>query len=896
MNIRRFGRRAAFLIMVLSLRGGLFAVQDPKPAAAQTSPAAPVKKSYTTARADGRIPVIDGKLDDEAWARCTWEEGFIQRMPYEGRQPSEKTAFKILYDDKFIYVGIRAYDSQAATIERRMSRRDLADGDMVGVAIDSVYDHMTAFVFGVNAAGVKYDQFLANDGQSNSSEEDMSWDPIWDVATTVDKEGWTAEMRIPLSQIRFGAKDEQIWGLQVQRQLFRNNEISMWPLIPRDASGFVHFFGELRGLTGLNAPHQIEIMPYTVGSLQSFRPVLANPFATGGKKALNGGLDGKIGVTGDLTLNFTINPDFGQVEADPSVVNLTAYETFYTEKRPFFVEGKNIFNYQLMGGDGDFSMDNLFYSRRIGRDPHYTPSVDGYVDMPSTTAILGAFKLSGKTKSGLSIGVLETVTSKESASVYSGGTYGDVPVEPLTNYFALRIQQDWNRGRTILGGMFTAVNRQLKDGDPAFLHSAAYAGGIDFLHTWDSKNYYFSLKAVTSRVQGTPDAILQTQLSSTHYFQRPDADYLSLDPTRTSLMGSGGNLEFGKQGGGHLMYVAGFTWRSPGLELNDIGYLRQTDVMMQYIWAGYRTFEPFGPFRSVNINLNEWSGYDFGGETIFKGGNINLNAQFKNYWNAGFGYNIQGESLSQASLRGGPSMRYPSGYSTWFNVQTDMRKTVQFSVMGNVFGRGQGDMKDAMIRPGVTIIPSTAFQISIMPSYEESHNTLQYIATQAIGRESRYIFGTIEQKTVGVILRLNYSFAPNLTVQYYGMPFISAGSYRDFKRITNARSKNLNARYQLFSGDAQYDKAGAQYVVDENGDGVADYVFAKPDFNFRQFRSNLVLRWEYVPGSALYIVWSQGRTGYLMDGAFNFGRDMDGLFDTHPQNVFLVKFSYCFQL
>ncbi len=578
-----------------------------------------MKKFYTTARANGRIPVIDGKLDDEAWARCAWEEGFIQRMPYEGRQPSEKTAFKILYDDKFIYVGIRAYDSQAATIERRMSRRDLADGDMVGLAIDSVYDHMTAFVFGVNAAGVKYDQFLANDGQSNSNEEDMSWDPIWDVATTVDKEGWTAEMRIPLSQIRFGAKDEQIWGLQVQRQLFRNNEISMWPLIPRDASGFVHFFGELRGLTGLNAPHQIEIMPYTVGSLQSFRPVAANPFATGGKKALSGGLDGKIGVTGDLTLNFTINPDFGQVEADPSVVNLTAYETFYTEKRPFFVEGKNIFNYQLMGGDGDFSMDNLFYSRRIGRDPHYTPSIDGYVDMPSTTAILGAFKLSGKTKSGLSIGVLETVTSKESASVYSGGAYGDVPVEPLTNYFALRVQQDWNRGRTILGGMFTAVNRQLKDGDPALLHSAAYAGGIDFLHTWDNKNYYFSLKAVTSRVQGTPDAILQTQLSSTHYFQRPDADYLSLDPTRTSLMGSGGNLELGKQGGGHWMYVAGFTWRSPGLELNDIGYLRQTDVMMQYLWAGYRTFEPFGPFRSVNINLNEWSGYNFGGRDHIQG-------------------------------------------------------------------------------------------------------------------------------------------------------------------------------------------------------------------------------------------------------------------------------------
>jgi hypothetical protein len=891
MNHHRFGHGAALLATALISTAGLSAAQE-----SSLPPASPAKKSYQAARIIGNPPVIDGKIDELAWDKAAWEGGFLQRTPYEGREPSEKTAFKILYDDNFIYVGIRAFDSEPQSIERRLSRRDQTDGDLVGVSIDSVYDHMTAFAFGVNAAGVKYDQFLANDGQSNSNEEDMSWDPIWDVATAVDKEGWTAEMRIPLSQIRFGAKDEQVWGLQVQRQLFRKNETSMWPLIPRNASGFVHFFGELRGLTGLSAPHQFEIMPYTVGSLQSSRPIAANPFATGGKRTLQGGLDGKLGVTSDLTLNFTINPDFGQVEADPSVVNLTAYETFYTEKRPFFVEGKNIFNYQLMGGDGDFSMDNLFYSRRIGRDPHYSPSIDGYVDMPSTTSILGAFKLSGKTKSGFSLGILETVTSKESASIYSSGIYGDVPVEPLTNYFALRAQQDWNGGQTILGGMFTAVNRRLDGTDLAFLHSAAYAGGIDFLHTWDHKNYYLSLKAVASRVQGTPEAILQTQMSPTHYFQRPDADYLGVDPARTSLLGNGGNVEFGKQGGGHWSYSAGITWRSPGLELNDIGYLRQTDILMQYVWAGYRIYEPFGPFRSININFNEWSGYNYGGETVFKGGNINLNAQFKNFWNAGFGYNIQGESLSQSSLRGGPALRNGSGYSTWFNVQTDMRKKVRFSLMGSAFGRGNGDSKDVEFQPGVTIIPSPAVQISIMPMYERSHNILQYVDTQTWGAENRYIFGTIEQTTLGMTLRLDYSLTPNLTIQYYGMPFISAGRYRDFKRITNGRSKDMNARYQLFGGDVSYNAAGAQYGVDENRDGAVDYSFANPNFNFRQFRSNLVMRWEYIPGSALYIVWSQGRTGLLMDGSFDYGRDMRGLFDTHPQNVFLVKFSYCFQL
>ncbi len=889
MNRRNSGRGAAVLTVLLSFSSAVLAAQDPKPPA-------PEKKSYTTGRIDGRPPIIDGRLDDESWAKRGWEGGFIQSQPYEGREPSEKTAFKILYDEKYIYVGVRAYDSQPGTIDRRMSKRDQADGDLVTVALDSMFDHLTAFVFTVNAGGVKSDQFLANDGQSSGNQADMSWDPIWDVATAVDKEGWTAEMRIPLSQIRFSPKDVQVWGLQVRRTLFRKNESSDWQRIPRNASGLVHLFGELRGLEGLSAPHQIEIMPYTVGSLQSYRPVPANPFATGGKQTIVAGVDGKIGVTSDLTMNFTINPDFGQVEADPSVVNLTAYETFYEEKRPFFVEGRNIFNYQLMGGDGDFSQDNLFYSRRIGRDPHYAPSIDGYIDMPSTTAILGAFKLSGKTKSGFSLGVLESVTAKESASTFSGGAYGDVPVEPLTNYFALRAQQDWNGGKTILGGMFTAVNRRLNDGDLAFLHSAAYSGGIDFLHTWDNKNYYISFKGVVSRVQGTPEAILETQLASTHYFQRPDADDLGVDPTRTSLMGTGGTLEFGKQGGGHWMYVAGLTWRSPGLELNDIGYLRQTDVAMQYIWAGYQIYEPWGPFRSININFNEWSGYDFGGDTIFKGGNVNLNLNLKNYWFVGFGYNPQGQSLSPSSLRGGPSLRYPAGSSSWFSLMTDMRQKVRFSVFGNVSGRGDGDIRSWNVSPGVTIIPGTALQISITPMYAVNHNTLQYVDTLAMGADPRYIFGTIEQKTLGLILRLDYSLTPNLTVQYYGMPFVSAGSYRDFKRITNARSKDLNARFRLFGGEISYDAAGSQYIVDENRDGATDYAFAKPDFNFRQFRSNLVLRWEYVPRSALYLVWSQGRTSCLLDGSFDYGRDAQGLFDTHPQDVVLVKFSYCFQL
>jgi len=866
------------------------------PSAVAQDAAPPAKKTYRAARADGSPPVIDGRLDDPSWNSAAWESGFVQYQPYEGREPSEKTSFRILYDEKYIYVGIRAHDSKSEAIERRLSRRDNAGGDTVSVGLDSLFDHLTAFVFTVNAAGVKSDQLLVNNGQSDGDEEDMSWDPIWDAATSLDGEGWAAEIRIPFSQLRFGTKAEQVWGLEIRRFLFRLNESSDWQPVPRNAPGFVHLFGELRGLEGLSAPHQVEIMPYAVGSLQSGRPVPGNPFATGSGQTLSGGLDGKIGVTSDLTMNFTVNPDFGQVEADPSVVNLTAYETFFEEKRPFFVEGRDIFDFRIMGGNGDFAYDNLFYSRRIGRYPQLEPATDGYADMPTATTILGAFKLTGKTKSGFTIGVLESVTAREYASTFSSGAYDDVAVEPMTNYFALRARKDWNNGATVLGGVVTAVNREPDGGNFDFLHRAAYSGGIDFSHSWGERNYYLTFKAVASHVRGTAEAILQTQLSSTHYFQRPDAGYLGVDPNRTSLAGTGGNFEIGKQGGGHWLYTAGVTWRSPGLELNDTGYLRQADVIMPFFWAGYQIYEPFGPFRQFNINFNAWSGYDFGGNTIFKGGNVNLNMSFKNYWFLGFGYNPQGSALSVSSLRGGPSLRWPSGRSVWFYVETDSRKRVRFSVSGNGSGRGRGDVESWNVTPAVTIIPGPAFQISLAPAYSRYHSILQYVGTRAFGDETRYIFGTIEQETLSLTLRLTYCLTPDLTIQYYGMPFVSAGKYRDFKRITESRSKDRDARYRLFGGDATYDAVRAEYRVDEDGDGTADYTFGAPDFNFREFRSNLVLRWEYIPGSALFVVWSQGRTGYLSDGSFDYGRDLEGLFDTHPDDVFLVKFSYCFQL
>lgn len=853
------------------------------------------KRLYTAMPINPHPPVIDGKLDDPIWEKAEWAGDFIQREPYEGKEPSQKTAFKILYDEKSLYVAIRAFDSEPDKIVRRVSRRDKAEGDWVCVDIDSYYDHRTAFSFAVNAAGVKSDMFISDDGQNR----DRNWDPIWYVKTAVDDEGWTAEMGIPLSQLRFGNKENQVWGLQVMRNLFRKEESSGWQFIPRDSSGWVHEFGELHGLKGIKASRQIELFPYTVGNLQTFQREEGNPFATGRLSQLMGGLDGKIGLTSDLTLDFTINPDFGQVEADPSVVNLTAFETYFEEKRPFFIEGRNILSFRLMLGDGDFSSDNLFYSRRIGRRPQHTPDLedDEYVDMPQNTSILGAFKLTGKTKNGLSIGIIDSITSEEKARVSYLGQLRHETVEPLTNYLGFRLQKDYNKGSTVIGTMLTATNRNIKNQELSFLHSAAYTGGVDLYHSWKNRTYFIQANAVFSHVRGSTDAILRTQESPLRYYQRPDTAHVSLDPNRTSLSGHGGTVVFGKLGSGNLQYVGGVTWRSPGLELNDMGYLRSADRILQFVWVGYRILKPFSMFRRINFGFNQWKGWDFGGTNIFDGGNMHVFSQFKNYWRVGLGVNRQGESLFTTALRGGPMLRWPGGWSRWFSLNSDSRKKIRLNGFLSRFTRDSGNSGSNSYSIGVTYYPTNALALSVAPFLRFSENDLQYVKTSDFGEEKRYIFSRIDQKTLGITLRLSYSLTPDLSIQFYGQPFVSVGKYAHFKRITEPQAGEYRDRYHQFTeSEISYDSDSESFDVDENQDGMIDYSFENPNFDFLQFRSNLVIRWEYRPGSALYLVWSQGRADVYQTGDLSFKNGMRDLFEIPAHNVFLIKFSYGFQL
>lgn len=898
LSVRLASLLLSLLIIITAFPPVAGAQQDQAAAPAANGKKQPLKKVALARAINPHAPAIDGKLDDPAWQHGEWYSDFVQFHPYEGQSPAEQTAFKILYDDSHLYIAIRCYDSKPETIERRLSRRDSTSGDYVMVFIDSLHDLRTSYCFAVNAAGVKADQILPEDSFDERT-VDLSWDPIWEVKTAVDSQGWTAEMKIPFSQLRFSTTGEQVWGLEVWRELFRNGEISLWQPIPKNAPGWTSQFGELRGMTGLKPPRQVEIMPYTVGRLRSYPAEPGNPFLSGRENRLLGGLDGKVGLTHDLTLNFTINPDFGQVEADPSEINLTAYETYFEEKRPFFVEGQNITNYKITAGDGDFSFDNLFYSRRIGRAPQIYPESPGFCSVPQSTTILGAFKLSGKTRSGWSIGAMEALTSRESASTFNPetGLYGRETAEPLTNYLAFRLSKDYRQGATVIGTMFTAVNRNLEGQSENLLHRAAYTGGFDLYHSWKERQYYFSLKVVGSGVFGSPEALQRTQTSSVHYYNRPDADYLNYDPARRSLYGHGGSIDFGRMGGSNLMYATGLTWRSPGLELNDIGYVRSADVALQYVWVGYRFYKPFSIFRNLNINFNEWMGWNFGGERIFTGGNVNAWTQFKNYWSLSLGINRQFSGLSQSALRGGPLLRVAPAWNIWNSIQTDGRKKLRLALQTQWRKADNDDNLSFNLGPQITYVPVPAFNLSLRPSYSFYRTELQYVGTVDFGAEKRYLVGKIEQKTLSMVVRLNLSLTPDLSLQFYGMPFISAGKYSRFKMITEPRAREWADRYHVFGeGEISYDEGAAVYRVDENGDGLMDYSFGNPDFNFRQFRSNLVLRWEYRPGSTLFLVWSQGRTDYGYSGLLDFENDLSELFHGKPDNVFLIKFSYNFNL
>ena len=855
----------------------------------------PEKKLYTATRTS-TPPTINGIIDDVTWQSGTWIDDFTQYEPFNGRPASQRTEFNILFDDNNLYVAIKAFDTSPDSIVNRLTRRDDADGDLVGIIFDSFHDLRTGFLFGVSSAGVKYDRMVMNDGEY----EDPSWDPNWWVQTSINREGWVAEMKIPFSQVRFDKNSGTVWGLEVGRILYRKNETDFWQHIPKEAPGMVNLYGEMKGLEEIKPRKIFDVTPYIVAKTETFKAVPENPFLSKGRlSGINAGLDAKIGVTNNMTMDLTINPDFGQVEADPSEVNLSAYETFFKEKRPFFIEGKNITNFGLGIGDGENGNDNLFYSRRIGRRPQVSPDLedDWYADVPIQSAILGAAKLTGKTKNGLSVGFINAVTNDEFAEIDTVGGRFNRMVEPLTNYFIGRVQKDSRNGNTLIGGMVTATNRMMNDAVRDELHQSAYTAGADFTQYFDNKNWMINFNAAFSQVQGSKKAIENTQRSPVRYFQRPDNSFSVLDTNRTSLSGTGGRFQIVKQNG-NWNFMGVSIWKSPGFETNDVGYLREANNVLSVLWGQYQQFEPKGIYRRYNINADVYSVVNFEGDQLGNGLEWNANMNLKNFWSVFTGGSLRSNNLDQSILRGGTMMKTPGNWNVRFGFSTDNRKKLVFEYFAN---RNEGFQKNSnnfYTEAGFSYKPTNYLVFSFNPSFSKSFNELQYVNTINANQGDKYIFASIDRETLSASFRINVNLSPDLTLQYWGQPFIATGAYNNHKQIVNPMADNYSDRFRIFSPD-QISRDDDEYLIDENDDRSTDYRFDRKDFNFKEFLSNLVLRWEYSPGSSVFLVWNQSRSSSNDSGNLNMMNDLGDLFDgsdNKPHHVFLVKFSYRFGL
>lgn len=848
------------------------------------------KRIYTTKKLV-KTPNIDGEISDVAWDVVPWSSDFVENEPYEGTAPTYQTKFKVIYDAKYLYIALRAFDTHPELIQQRLTRRDGFAGDRINVVIDSYHDKRTAFVFTTTAAGVKGEELATGNG----TDFDESWNPIWYTDANVDDEGWTAEMKIPFSQLRFGNAKEQIWGFNVTRNIFRKNERSLWQRIPNNKAGFISESGELHGLVDLKSQKQFEIQPFTVLQYDTYPKELDNPFKDGSDFKINGGVDAKIGITNDLTLDLTVNPDFGQVEADPGAIALDGFQIFFEEQRPFFVENKNIFDFEFANG-----RDNLFYSRRIGRSPQRAASISSgeFADVPQNSKILGAAKFSGKTQNGWSIGFLESVTANEFAEIKqkNGDTREEI-VAPLTNYFVARAQKDFNERNSYLGSIFTATNRNL-NGNFSELHKAAYTGGFDFRHTWRKRDFYIEGNSILSYVYGSQEAIGDTQRSMARLFQRVDAEHVNLDPTKTSLTGTGGRIEVGKQGGGNWLYNGGFVWRSPELELNDIGFLRQTDEMIQFVKGKYLWQVPKGIYREIELSAEQKAIYDFGGNLNSLEYQIRGDINWKNNWwtKSGIGTNTQ--THSNSFLRGGPRWRSADNAYLYFFFGSNRSKKFSFKL--GYFGvrSDAGIYTKNRYVFSINYQPLDAFSLSLENEFNETKDKTQYVSTADFGNIKRYILGAITNDSWATTLRLNYSLNPNFSFQFYGQSFISRGRYADFNFVNNASASSFNERVNQYTVNQLSNgtdfEGNATFLVDENSDNTTDYSFEKPDFSFVQLQTNLVVRWEYVPGSELFLVWSRGSAG--SQNANNSLTDSvrNQVLDVPAKDTFLLKATYRF--
>jgi hypothetical protein len=850
---------------------------------------------------------IDGRLDEELWRTAPLATDFTQQDPNEGKPASERTEVRIAYDQEALYVGARMLDSLGARgVRTRLGRRDQGlDGDFLQLTFDTYHDHNARTIFVVNPSGVKQDA-----GQA-APYADPSWDPVYTVATHIDSAGWTAEFRIPFSQLRYPRDSVQTWGMQIWRFIERKNEMDMWSFWGKSQSGGSSRFGHLVGIQAPPPRRSVELLPYALARRSHVRPPDPNnPFEERRSNSLRVGADVKALLTSTLTLDATINPDFGQVEVDPAVVNLSAFETFFDEKRPFFIEGSGLFDFGEFNCHfcSNVSSMSLFYSRRIGRAPQGSvvgPAV--FTHSPENSTILAAAKVTGRLGNGLQLGVLDAVTRSERALALSPeGDRFTEQVEPATNYFVGRLKRNYRNGEMTLGAIGTSVTRWF-DSEPLSLRIPHHAEsvGTDWNLTWKNRTYSLIGNFAVSNVSGDSAAILRLQQSSARYFQRPDRGDGSngiftsaFDPGLTNLRGFGGYTRLAKDVG-DWQWETAVNYRSPGFEVNDIAFLSRAD----YVWMhfnGLRIWnKPTPQYRSLVAILGSQQQLNFDRDLTSRDLHAYLGGQLTNYWNvSGFViWNLP--AYDDRRTRGGPVVRNPASLNYFLNVSTDSRKHVVLSTNPR-YGRSTEGKVGWSANLDVRVKPRSNVQLSVGPSYSVDRSAAQFIArfpdptaTHFYGQ--RVVFSDLEQHTLAMDTRLNWTFSPTLTLELFAQPFVATGAFDRFKEYAAPRT-NEKVEYDAAQISPIFaDGRVTGYTLDpDRNPATTAFTFGNPDFNFRSLRGNAVLRWEYRPGSTLFVVWQQQRSEAEPFGDFEFSRDAGAVFRSPPDNVFVVKVSYWF--
>ena len=856
---------------------------DPQPAGGVSDIPAPAVRA-TQAMRVSEPPLLDGRLDEAVWQNAPAITGFVQREPVEGVTATDQTEVRFVYDDAAIYIGARMY-GDPATIRADVTRRDVeGEAEQIVISLDTYRDRRTAYTFAVTASGVRIDYYHSSDSEGS---RDYSFDPVWQAKTNVDARGWTAEIRIPFTQLRFNRSSELAFGVNVTRVRPAQQERAYWALVGREETGWSSRMGELRGIVGVTPSRRIELMPYVATSARMVSDVDENdPFAEENETSFRMGGDLKMGLGPNLTLDATFNPDFGQVEADPAFVNLSAFEQFFEERRPFFTEGSQI-----------FSAGDLFYSRRIGASPHgwADGENDHFVESAQNTTILGAAKVTGRLPSGLTVGVLGALTDEEAVATYDtlSEDFGRAIVEPLTSYGVVRLDQQFGADGSNVGFMITNVHRDVGAAGllSEILVENAVAGVLGGRYRWGGGMYDATFEVQGTHLTGSAEAITLQQMTSRRYYQRPDADYVDLDEDATSLSGYVVSASHSKMGGTWLWDIDAWA-ESPGFESNDLGANSIVDAIGTFMGVTYRDTEPGRFLRRYNARVMTAQEINYGGVHWGSWIGLNFNGTLANFASFEVGVDVNPPVQNPRATRGGPLMK--TNGSTGLFAGYDSPSGRDFG--WNLWGGGSRDRlggSSYWISPGLDYRPSPRIELSLSPNFSRSIDPRQYVTEIEGGNDAtfgtRYVFSTIDYSELSAQFRLNYAIRPDLTLETYAQPFAAVGRYHEFGELERPETNDL-----VVYGE----NAGTAITRGENGydvnDGAASFTIDDPDFKAVSFRSNAVLRWEWRPGSTLYFVWQQNRSGGDSPVRTVRPGDLGQAFDDSAfgENFFAIKATY----